>query len=143
MVHRTAIEYIVRTVPGAFNNHYARGDAQTVIDGRVPDVIVKGPAGKISRVYEVETVGKDHLKKMKGLRRVLVIALEDGDWDEVQVLTDKGSHISKQMTFEERDLDNLQRQVRKEQGRLKRHRRRIGRRLTFAREKRCVDDGWE
>lgn len=143
MVHRTAIEHIVRTIPGAVNNHYARGDAQIVIDGRVPDAIVRGLDGKIRQVFEVETVGKDHLKKKKGLKRILVIALEDGDWDEIQILTDKGVQISKRITFEERDLENLQRQVRKERGRLKSQRKRIDRKLAFAREKHRVDNGWE
>jgi hypothetical protein len=139
MVHRTAIEHIVHTIPGAFNNHYASGVAQVRIDGRVPDVIVRRSDGKISQVYEVEAVGKDHLKKKRGLRRILVIALEDGDWEEIQVLTDKGTKISKQVTFEERDLANLQHQIRKAQGRLKRHRKRIGRTLALAREKRRWD----
>lgn len=143
MVHRTAIEHIVRTIPGAVNNHYARGAAQIVIDGRVPDVVVRHSDGRISQIYEVETIGKDHLKKTKGLKRILVIALEDGDWDEVQVLTDKGAQISKQITFEERDLENLQRQIRKQRGRLKSYGKRLGRKISLAQEKHRVDNGWK
>jgi hypothetical protein len=143
MVHRAGIEYIVRTIPGAFNNHYARGSAQVIIDGRVPDVIVRAPDGKISRIYEVETVTKDHLKKKKGLKRILVIALQDGDWEEVQILTDKGTQISKQLTFEERDLEDLQRKVRKQRGIHKRYKTQKGHKLLFAREKRRVDNGWQ
>src|SRR4030042_3046257 len=112
MVHRAAIEHIVRTVPGAINNHYGPGFNRITVDGRIPDVVVKWPNGRFKEVYEVESIQKSRLAKKKGMKRILVIALEDGDWDEIQVLTDKGAQISQQLTFEERDLENLQRQVR-------------------------------
>lgn len=142
MVHKAAIDHIVRTVPGAINNHYGTGFIRVTIDGRVPDVVVKWPSGRIKEAYEVEGIHKSRLRKKRGLKRILVIALEDDDWDEIKLLRDNGKQILEQMTVDHQDLEALDRKVRVQRSRLKGYNKRIGRKLSFAREKKKVDDGW-
>jgi hypothetical protein len=143
MVHKAAIEHIVRIIPGAINNHYELGTRRITIDGRVPDVVVKGPEGRIKEVYEVETIQKSRLKKKVGLKRILVIALQDDDWEEIRLLTDNGKQIMERMTLGHHELEELDHRVKVQRRRLKGYNKRIGRKLAFAREKKRVDDGWE
>jgi hypothetical protein len=143
MVHKAAIEHIVRTIPGAINNHYEPGARRITIDGRVPDVVVKGSDGRIKEVYEVETIQKSRLKKKIGLKRILVIALQDDDWEEIRLLTDNGKQIMERMTLGYRELEDLDQRVKVQRRRLKGYNKRIGRKLALAREKKRVDDGWD
>jgi hypothetical protein len=142
MVHKAAIEHIVRSIPGAVNNHYAKGAARIVIEGRAPDVIVRDSDGRIKEVYEVETIRKNSLKKKKCLKRILVIALADDDWEEIRLLTDNGKQIMERMTLGHQELEDLERRIRIQRGRLKGYNKRIGRRLSEAREKKRVENGW-
>lgn len=66
----------------------------TVIDGRVPDVVVKEDNGKVKEIYEVECIHKRSLKQQKGLKRILAIALEDDDWEEIRLFSKHGKHVT-------------------------------------------------
>lgn len=127
MIHKTAIEHIVRSIPGAINNHYAKRTTRIMIDRRVPDIVVKGAKGRVREVYEVETFHKLSLSKQKGVKRILVIALEDDDWEEVKVLTNHGK-----LRASYQELMDLEKTIRIQRGRLKGVNTKLGHQLSFA-----------
>lgn len=150
MVHRAAVEHIVRSVCGAVNNHYPGGVARIEFAGRVPDVVVRDGEGRITEVYEVEVLHKEGLPKREGLKRILVIALEDADWDEVKLLTDDGKGIMERVSLDNQvlsasaaQLKVLNHKIEVQKSRLKGYNTRIGRKLSLAKEKKRVDEGWE
>ncbi len=134
MVHKAAIEYLARTVPSAMNNHYAKTPVKTV-DGRIPDVIVTNSEGRITRLYEVEVVSKQSPKKFGCLKRILVVALADNSWDEVQVIAGE--------KYTACDVVRIKHKADVQQRRLKSLNKRMGSKLSLVREKKRVDEGWE
>jgi hypothetical protein len=141
MVHKAAIEHLVRVIPHAIENHYSK--ERIFVDGKIPDIVVENSRGRITEVYEVETIEKRAVSKMQGegfkrhrIKRILVIALADGSWDEVRVLAGQAQRGDIQ-------VEKLQLSADTQLRRLKRINKSIGRKLSDAKERKRVDEGWE
>jgi len=108
--HKHIIDTLVDQMPNATNNHYAERGRRIRIGRLTPDIVVL-EGEKICEVHEVECVRNRFYPAIA--KRVLWIALNgEGEWDEINVITDNGEYSNTIRGLEARAI-SLYRQIKR------------------------------